>query len=283
MLKKALGRGLETLIPVPREREPATIAQDMREQIISVPLRLISANPYQPRRIFDDRALQELAESFKAQGVIQPIVVRRLGDGQFQLIAGERRLRAAKLAGLEKISAVVRAASDAESMEIALIENLQRSDLNPVEAAQAYQRLMKEFGLTQEDLSARVGVQRSSIANTVRLLALPHEVQIWIEQEQLSLGHAKVLLGLADHEEQIRLGSKAVKESLSVRDLERLVNSAPAARPKRRDHPPSPLEDQLTRRLGTKVRLAEGKVGGRMLIEYYSTAELDRLVELILG
>jgi ParB family chromosome partitioning protein len=283
MLKKALGRGLETLIPVAREREPATIVQDMREQIISVPLALISANPYQPRRIFDDRALQELAESFKAQGVIQPIVVRRLGDGQFQLIAGERRLRAAKLAGLEKISAIVRAASDAESMEIALIENLQRRDLNPVEAAQAYQRLMKEFGLTQEDLSARVGVQRSSIANTVRLLALPHEVQIWIEQEQLSLGHAKVLLGLADHDEQIRLGRKAVKESLSVRDLERLVNSAPAARPKRRDHVPSPLEDQLTRRLGTKVRLVEGKVGGRVLIEYYSTAELDRLVELILG
>ncbi len=281
MLKKALGRGLETLIPA--GREPATIVQDEREQIISVPLPLISANPYQPRRVFDDHALQELADSFKAQGVIQPILVRRLGDGQFQLIAGERRLRAAKLAGLEKISVIVRAASDAQSMEIALIENLQRKDLNPVEAANAYQRLMKEFGLTQEELSARVGVQRSSIANTVRLLALPLEVQTWIEQEQLSLGHAKVLLGLAGHDEQIRLGRKAIKESLSVRDLERLVSYAAAARPKRRDHAPTPLEEQLTRSLGTKVRLIEGKVGGKVLIEYYSSAELDRLVELILG
>jgi ParB family chromosome partitioning protein len=281
MLKKALGRGLETLIPV--GRDAAAIAQDEREQIISVPLSLISANPYQPRRVFDDRSLQELADSFKAQGVIQPIVVRRLGDGQYQLIAGERRLRAAKLAGLEKISAIVRAASDAESMEIALIENLQRRDLNPIEAAKAYQRLMKEFGLTQEELSARVGVQRSSIANTVRLLALPPEVQTWIEDEQLSLGHAKVLLGLAGHAEQILLGRKAVKESLSVRDLERLVSYAPAARPKRRDQVHNPLEEQLTRRLGTKVRLIQGKLGGKVLIEYYSAEELDRLVELILG
>jgi ParB family transcriptional regulator, chromosome partitioning protein len=281
MLKKALGRGLETLIPA--GREPATIAQEEREQIISVPLPLISANPYQPRRVFDDRALQELADSFKAQGVIQPIVVRRLGDGQFQLIAGERRLRAAKLAGLEKISTIVRAASDAESMEIALIENLQRRDLNPIEAANAYQRLMKEFGLTQEELSERVGVQRSSIANTVRLLALPLEVQTWIEQEQLSMGHAKVLSGLAEQDEQIRLGRKAVKESLSVRDLERLVSHARVARPKRRDQAPHPLEEQLTRRLGTKVRLVRGKLGGKVLIEYYSAEELDRLVELILG
>ncbi len=281
MLKKALGRGIETLIPV--AREAATIAQDEREQIIAVPLSLISSNPYQPRRIFDDRALQELADSFKAQGVIQPIVVRRLGDGQYQLIAGERRLRAAKLAGLEKISAIVRTASDTDSMEIALIENLQRKDLNPVEAAKAYQRLMKEFGLTQEELSARVGVQRSSIANTVRLLALPLEVQTWIEQEQLSLGHAKVLLGLAGQDEQIRIGRKAVKESLSVRDLERLVSYAPAARPKRRDQAAKPLEEQLTRRLGTKVRFIQGKVGGKVIIEYYSTEELDRLVELILG
>ena len=281
MLKKALGRGLETLIPVTRESAP--IAQDELEQIVAVPLSLISANPYQPRRVFDDGALQELADSFKVQGVIQPIVVRRLGDGQFQLIAGERRLRAAKLAGMEKISAIVRAASDAESMEIALIENLQRKDLNPVEAAKAYQRLMKEFGLTQEELSSRVGVQRSSIANTVRLLGLPSEVQTWIEQEQLSLGHAKVLLGLAAHDEQIRLGRKAIKESLSVRDLERLVDNTPAARSKRRDQPSSPLEEQLIRRLGTKVRLIEGKVGGKVLIEYYSAEELDRLVELILG
>jgi len=278
MQKKALGRGLETLIPVPR-----STAGYEREEIVAVPLSSIAANPYQPRRAFDEVALQELADSFKSQGVIQPILVRRLGDGQFQLIAGERRLRAAKLVGFDKISAIVREASDAESMEIALIENLQRKDLNPVEAAKAYQRLMTEFELTQEELSARVGKQRSSIANTVRLLSLPAEVQTWIEEEHLSLGHAKVLLGLGRHEDQIRLGRRALKELLSVRDLERLVGAMHVEKPKRSEHPSNPLEEQLKRRLGTKVRLIEGKLGGKVLIEYYSAAELDRLVELILG
>ena len=281
MQKKALGRGLEVLIPVAR---PLTaVAYEQREQIVQVPVALIAANPYQPRRVFNQTTLQELADSFKTQGVIQPVLVRRLGDGQFQLIAGERRLRAAKLAGLEKIPVIVRAASDSESMEMALIENLQRQDLNPIEAATAYQRLMKEFGLTQEELSLRVAKERSSIANAVRLLSLPKEVQDWVELEQISPGHAKVLLGLASQEEQIRLGRKAVKECLSVRDLERLLRHVPAAKSgSRRQAGRSPVEEQLRRKLGTKVRLIEGKVGGKLVIEYYSSGELDRLVDLIL-
>ena len=281
MQKKALGRGLGTLIPV--SRAPSS-APDYTEQIIYLALSAIGLNPYQPRRVFDNEALRELADSFKAKGVIQPILVRRLGDGQFQLIAGERRLRAAKLAGLGKIPAIVRAASDAESMEIALIENLQRKDLNPIEAAKAFQRLMKEFGLTQEELSARIAKERSSIANTVRLLSLPSEVQAWVEDAQLSLGHAKVLLALTNPEEQIRLGRKVVKEHLSVRDLERLISPAPSVKVRRNgSFRASPVEEQLKRRLGTKVRLLEGKVGGKIIIEYYSSGELDRLVDIILG
>jgi len=281
MQKKALGRGLEVLIPLSR---PLTaVAYEEREQIVQVPLSVIAANPYQPRRVFDQTALQELADSFRAKGIIQPVLVRRLGDGQLQLIAGERRLRAAKMAGLEKIPAIVRAATDSESMEMALIENLQRQDLNPIEAATAYQRLMKEFGLTQEELSSRVAKERSSIANAVRLLSLPKEVQDWVELEQISPGHAKVLLGLASQEEQIRLGRKAVKEGLSVRDLERLLRHVPTSKPRRRRQAGrSPVEEQLRRKLGTKVRLIEGKVGGKIVIEYYSSGELDRLVDLIL-
>ena len=281
MQKKALGRGLGTLIPV--SRVPSS-GQDHTEQIVYLALSAIGVNPYQPRRVFDNEALRELADSFKAKGIIQPILVRRLGDGQFQLIAGERRLRAAKLAGLGKIPAIVRAASDAESMEIALIENLQRKDLNPIEAAKAFQRLMKEFGLTQEELSARIAKERSSIANTVRLLSLPSEVQTWVEEAQLSLGHAKVLMALTNPEEQIRLGRKVVKARLSVRDLERLITPARGVKARRIGSSDlSPVEEQLKRKLGTKVRLIEGKVGGRILIEYYSAEELDRLVDVILG
>jgi ParB family chromosome partitioning protein len=280
MQKKALGRGLEVLIPLSR---PLTaVAHEEREQVVQVPLSLIATNPYQPRRVFNETALQELADSFRAKGIIQPVLVRRLGDGQLQLIAGERRLRAAKLAGLEKIPAIVRSASDSESMEMALIENLQRQDLNPIEAATAYQRLMKEFGLTQEELSSRVAKERSSIANAVRLLSLPKEVQDWLELEQISPGHAKVLLGLASQEEQIRLGRKAVKQSLSVRDLERLLRHVPAAKSQRRQARLSSVEEQLRRKLGTKVRHIEGKVGGKIVIEYYSSGELERLVDLIL-
>ncbi|HEY3197714.1 MAG TPA: ParB/RepB/Spo0J family partition protein [Nitrospirales bacterium] len=281
MQKKALGRGLGTLIPV--SRAPLS-GHDHTEQIIHLALSAIALNPYQPRRVFDNEALRELAESFKTKGIIQPILVRRLGDGQFQLIAGERRLRAAKLAGLEKIPAIVRTATDAESMEIALIENLQRKDLNPIEAARAFQRLMKEFGLTQEELSARIAKERSSIANTVRLLSLPSEVQAWVEEAQLSLGHAKVLMALTNPDEQIRLASKVVKERLSVRDLERLITSAQAVKARRGGSSGmSPVEEQLKRKLGTKVRLLEGKVGGKIIIEYYSSGELDRLVDVILG
>src|SRR3989442_6685352 len=177
MQKKALGRGLQTLIPV---------ATGGRDEIEEIQLSLVSPNPYQPRRAINTAELEELASSVKAKGVLQPILVRRLGDGGYEVIAGERRWRAAKLAGLKKIPAIVRLATDVEAMEMALIENLQRKDLNAMEAARAYQRLIKEFGLTQEAVARQLGKERSSIANTVRLLSLQSEVQVWVENDQLS-------------------------------------------------------------------------------------------------
>ena len=278
MQKKALGRGLQTLIPV-----GSAVGRD---EIEDVPLSLVSPNPFQPRRAFDEAELQELASSVKAKGVLQPILVRKLGDGGYELIVGERRWRAAKLAGLKKIPAIVRPATDAEAMEMALIENLQRKDLNPMEAARAYQRLMKEFGLTQEAVSRALGKERSSIANTVRLLALQAEVQTWVESDQLSWGHAKVLLAISDPEQQVRLGRRAVTDRLSVRDLERLVRPAHRAgrsNNARKGHRPSEIEERMSRRLGTKVRLIHGKTGGKIVIDYYSPADLERVIDMILG
>lgn len=278
MQKKALGRGLQTLIPVGNAAG--------RDEIEDVPLSLVSPNPFQPRRVFDEAELEELANSVKTKGVLQPILVRKLGDGGYELIVGERRWRAAKLAGLKKIPAIVRPATDAEAMEMALTENLQRKDLNPMEAARAYQRLMKEFGLTQEAVARALGKERSSIANTVRLLALQPEVQAWVESDQLSWGHAKVLLGVSDPEQQVRLGRRAVTERLSVRDLERLARPAHRAgrsNNARKGHRPSEIEERMSRRLGTKVRLIHGKTGGKIVIDYYSPADLERVIDLILG
>ena len=278
MQKKALGRGLQTLIPVGNAAG--------RDEIEDVPLSLVSPNPFQPRRVFDEAELEELANSVKTKGVLQPILVRKLGDGGFELIAGERRWRAAKIAGLKKIPAIIRLATDAEAMEMALIETLQRKDLNPMEAARAYQRLMKEFGLTQEAVSRTLGKERSSIANTVRLLALQSDVQTWVESDQLSWGHAKVLLAVSDPEQQVRLGRRAVTERLSVRDLERLVRPAHRAgrsNNARKGHRPSEIEERMSRRLGTKVRLIHGKTGGKIVVDYYSPADLERVIDMILG
>ncbi|HEV8243681.1 MAG TPA: ParB/RepB/Spo0J family partition protein [Nitrospirales bacterium] len=278
MQKKALGRGLQSLIPVGHAGG--------RDEIEEVPLPLVSPNPFQPRRAFDEAEMTDLANSVKTKGILQPILVRRLGDGGYELIAGERRWRAAKLAGLKKIPAIVRPATDAEAMEMALIENLQRKDLNPMEAARAYQRLMKEFGLTQEVVARTLGKERPSIANTVRLLSLQLEVQGLVESDQLSLGHAKVLLAIAEPDQQIRLGRRAVTDKLSVRDLERLVRPSHRggrAGPARKGQRPSEVEERMTRKLGTKVRLIHGKTGGKIVIDFYSPADLERVIDMILG
>ena len=282
MEKKALGKGLGALLPeslpkiLPIERE---MAQD-------VPLDRIVPNRFQPRQQFEGDELAQLAESIRRNGVLQPILVRRKADGLFELIAGERRYRAAKLAGLKSIPAVVRNSSDEQAMELALVENLQREDLNPMEEARAYHRLTTEFGLTQEALAQKVGKDRSSVANSLRLLNLPNEIKELVESLKISMGHAKVLLGLSRPELQLKLAKHIVERQLSVRQAEQLA--APGSRShskhglKRIAAYPD-LEEQLRKRLGTKVLIHKGRKGGRMEIHYYEPADLNRLVDMILG
>lgn len=281
MEKKALGKGLDALLP---DRGAKRAAGD---EGALVPLQQILPNPYQPRTDFPEEDLNELAESVRQNGLLQPLLVRRKGDGRFELIAGERRLRAARLAGLQSVPVTVRNCTDQQAMEFALVENLQRKDLNPVETAQAYHRLLREFGLTQEALAERIGKDRSSVANMVRLIHLPSEIHDDLKAGRLSTGHAKVLLALADPAEQVRLARRIVDESLSVRQAEQWVARASRGKKVRRKagrtaaYPD--LEQRLQRRLGTRVTVTTGRRGGAVAIHYYTPGELDRIVELLLG
>ncbi len=282
MEKKALGKGLEALLP---ERRPlhASPAGEIQE----LPLDQIMPNRYQPRREFADWELAELAESIKQNGLLQPILVRRKGDGFYETIAGERRLRAAKLAGLRSIPAIIRNSTDEQSMELALVENLQRKDLNPMEAARAYHRLINEFAFTQDTVAQRLGKDRSSIANIVRLVTLPHEIKVLVESGAISTGHAKVILGLPRPEGQIKLARRIVEGQLSVRQAEKAAaGESRVSKVKtgvRQQKPYPDLEDRLQKRLGTRVSILKSRRGGKIVIHYFTSAELDRLLEAILG
>ncbi len=281
MEKKALGKGLGALLP---EALPKILPIE-RETSQDVPLDRIVPNRFQPRHAFEAGELAQLAESIKRNGVLQPVLVRRKADGLFELIAGERRYRAAKLAGLKSIPAVVRNTSDEQSMELALVENLQREDLNPMEEARAYHRLT-EFGLTQEALAQKVGKDRSSVANSLRLLSLPNEIKELVESLKISMGHAKVLLGLGRLELQLRVAKQIVEGQLSVRQAEQLAASGVRSHSKqgmKRLVAFPDLEEQLRKRLGTKVLIHKGRKGGRIEIQYYEPADLNRLVEMMLG
>ncbi|MBX3236140.1 MAG: ParB/RepB/Spo0J family partition protein [Nitrospiraceae bacterium] len=282
MEKKALGRGLDALLPTAK-----TTADPERGDTQELRLEAIVPNRFQPRQSFSEVELAELTASIKQSGVLQPILVRRKGDGIFELIAGERRLRAAKLAGLEKIPALIRNVSDQESMILALVENLQRDDLNPMETARAYQRMLSEFSMTQEAIAQKVGRERSSVANMLRLMMLPSEVQEMVESERLSTGHAKVILGLTTPEAQVQLAKEIVRDELSVRQAETLVQThakarTPASRPVRVPLR-SDLEERLQKRLGTRVDVRKGRRGGKIVIHYFSPEELDGIVEQLLG
>ena len=250
---------------------------------VELPVDAITPNPKQPRKDFDDKALHDLASSLSQTGVLQPVVVRRHGDG-YQLIVGERRWRAAKLAGLTRIPAVVREATDAQSLELALVENLLREDLNPIEEAEAYQRLLAEFGWTQEELAQRVSRDRSSIANCLRLLKLPDLIQADLRAGRLTMGHARALLSLTSPAEQLKLREEILAHSWSVRATEEGVQ-AKRARPVRRAPRRSPelaaVEDALRGALATRVRIVGSERAGRIEIVYSSREELDRLAELI--
>ena len=282
MEKKALGRGLDALLP---STKPASMPELPEVQHLRVDA--IVPNRYQPRQTFPPQELAELTASLKQSGLLQPILVRRKGDGIYELISGERRWRASKDAGLETIQAVIRNCGDEESVVLALVENLQRADLNPMEMARAYHRMMNEFGLTQDIIAQRVGCERSSIANVVRLINLPSGVQQLIETNQLSMGHAKVILGLPGQNEQLRVAQLVVSKALSVRETEKLIESSPVAKKKGakelRRTPWSDVEERLQKRFGTKVVIQKGRRGGKIVIHYFSPPELDGILETLLN
>lgn len=282
MEKKALGRGLDALLP-PIKLASMPESQDVQRLRVDA----IVPNRYQPRQAFPLQGLEELSASLKQSGLLQPILVRRKGDGIYELISGERRWRAAKEAGLETIQSVIRNCGDEESVILALVENLQRADLNPMEMARAYHRMMNEFGLTQDIIAQRVGCERSSIANVVRLINLPSEIQQLIETNQLSMGHAKVILGLPNQNEQLRVAQLVVSKVLSVRETEKLIESSPVAKKRGtkelRRTPWSDVEERLQKRLGTKVIIQKGRRGGKIVIHYFSAPELDGILETLLN
>jgi ParB family transcriptional regulator, chromosome partitioning protein len=284
MEKKALGKGLQALLP---EKKTLVWKVEQDGQAVSmIPLDQILPNRYQPRTTFAEAELEELAQSVKEHGVLQPIVVRRKGDGMYELIAGERRFRAAKIAGMTAIPALVRNSNDEKALAVALVENIQRQNLNPMEEAKAYSRLMGEFGLTQDLVSRSVGKDRSSIANILRLLSLPKDVQQFIESGAISLGHAKVLAGLSTADAQLQLAQKIVSEQLSVRQIEEMISGQKKDRGTRtkKEEPRRfrNLEEQFRKRLGTKVQVKAGARGGQLIIHYFSDDELDRITSMIL-
>ena len=290
----ALGKGLSALIPDAPEPPPPAAAADLSADRGTVEIDRLAPNDFQPRVAMDDARLRELSESIRANGVIQPIVVRRVGD-RFQIVAGERRWRAAKLAGLPRVPIVVKdvaAGNERSLLELALIENIQREDLNPIDEALAYRRLSEEFGLTQEAIASAVGKDRASIANTVRLLRLPDEVRAEVGSGRLAMGHARALLSLGDEADQRRTARDVIARGLSVRETEVLVkklleSDAPgsvakaAAPPKPVDVHTRAAEDRLKLLLGTRVRIVRRGTRGRIEIDFNSEDELIRVYELL--
>jgi ParB family transcriptional regulator, chromosome partitioning protein len=285
MTRKALGRGLSALI-----RESDAAAAVAAEPDAAVAVDLIDANPCQPRTLFDEAELNELSQSVRAKGVIQPVLLRPVGE-RYQLVAGERRWRAAKLAGLDSVPAVVRELEDKEVLELALTENILRNDLGPLEAARAYKVLQDRFGESQEEIGARLGINRVTVTNSLRLLKLPAKIQQMIEQQELTAGHARALLSVQDEGEQLRLAERIASRGLSVREAERIASEharqesgTPAA------EVPEPKQDanlraavlNLERKLGTKVKITGDGERGKIEISYFSAEDLNRLYELVM-
>jgi ParB family chromosome partitioning protein len=277
--RKGLGRGLDALL---QREEPAAAPP-----VQTLPVGQLKPNRFQPRTHFDEDGIEELAASIRAQGVVQPLVVSPDSDGTYFIVAGERRWRASRRAGLEQVPVVVRqVADDRELLELALVENLQRSDLNALEEAEAYLALQEKFGLSQEDIAARVGKARTTVTNALRLLRLPEEVQELLREGRLTAGQARPLLGLPSREAQIALADRAVREGLTARDLERLSSAEPAReKPVKKPRPvevnTAAAEEKLTRRLQTKVEIRRRGKGGILQIHFHSEEELMRLYDLM--
>ncbi|HXM73657.1 MAG TPA: ParB/RepB/Spo0J family partition protein [Chthoniobacterales bacterium] len=286
MAKTGLGKGLGALIGArPSVARPDV---DSGEKIRQVSLVSIVPSPLQPRKDFASEALQELVDSIRQHGIIQPLIVRQLNGGAHELIAGERRWRAAQEVGLTEVPVIIRKATDLEVLELSLIENLQRTDLNPIEEAQGYARLAGEFRMRQEDIALKVGRSRAAVANAMRLLDLHPQIQIWITQDLISVGHAKVLLALKIAEEQLLVAERILRRSASVRTTERMVaRQLGISRPRRKQRsgeltaPSAAIEDlqnQLQQHLGTHVTIHHGDKRGRIEIEYYGNDDLQRVV-----
>lgn len=287
MAKSGLGKGLGALISATPAFRPAdSEPESSGEKVQLVPLTRIVPSPLQPRREFEREALDELIDSIRQRGIIQPLIVRPVND-TFELIAGERRWRASKEVGLTEAPVIVRQASDLEVLELSLIENLQRADLNPIEEAEAYARLAGEFGMRQDDIAQKVGRSRASVANAMRLLDLDQQVQTWVVQGLLSVGHAKVILGLKNHEEQRAIADNVLRQSSTVRTTERMVarqlgRLTATSRKKRGASVPTAamtdLENRLQQHLATHVTIHHGEKRGRIEIEYYGPDDLERVV-----
>lgn len=277
MMKRALGRGLGALLPPPAE-------SDAGARLLDLPVESLVPNPHQPRRSFEPEALHELANSIRASGILQPIVVRRHGD-RYEILVGERRWRAARQAGLAHVPALVREATDAEALELALVENLLREDLNPLEEADAYHRLMGEFGWTQDELAGRIGKDRSSIANALRLRRLPEAIQEDLRAGRLTMGHARALLGLPTAAAQLRLRERILAQDWSVRATEAGVRQTRRGRSQARRRSPEieALEEQLREALGTRVQVVGSLARGRIELHYGSAAELERIHAVLMG
>ena len=279
MERKVLGKGLDALIPKDQ--------QISRERVLTLKVEQIHASPLQPRIHFSQEKIEELAQSIKEKGIIQPILVRETMTDHFELIAGERRMRAAKHLGLTEIPAIVRRVADADLLEISIIENIQREELNPVEEAKAYQRLAQEFGFSQDSIAQRVGKNKSSISNLLRILNLPDVIQNYLSRNFITFGHAKALLSFHDAKKQVHFCEQIVKKNLSVRQAENLAQQRSGARRKTSkiarpmDANLRHLEEMLQHRLGTKVRIVHGKKRGKIEIDYYSSEDLDRVVQLL--
>ncbi|WP_372994829.1 ParB/RepB/Spo0J family partition protein [Lutispora sp.] len=274
MAKKALGKGLSALIPDNPE-------VDDESSILQLKITDIEANENQPRRKFDEEALTSLAESIKEHGIVQPIVVRREGTG-YQIVAGERRWRAARIAGLKMVPVVVKDYSDSQVLEIALIENLQREDLNPVEEANAYKVLMEEHSLSQDEIGKRIGKSRSAITNSLRLLNLPSQIIEYLVSGKLTAGHARALLAFQDDNKKIEVANRIINENLNVRQVEKLAKEKQRIKkPKTKSAEICDIEERLRNILGTKVTITHSKKKGKIEIEYYGIDDLDKILNIL--
>lgn len=283
MEKRALGKGLGALIP---PRDIVFVNNEKQEKIVQVPIAQVKTNKYQPRVEFNKDKLNELVNSIKEKGIIQPVLVRKTIDG-YELIAGERRLRAAQSLGLDNIPAIIKDVSDIDMLEISLIENIQREELNAIEEANAFERFITEFNFTQEKIAQALGKDRSTIANTIRLLALPAKIKEQVSKGAISAGHAKALLSLPTDEDRYRVANLIVAKGLSVRETEKVVSrrvSGPAGkRQVRRDSNLDSIADQLQHALGTRVKIFHGTKRGAIHIEYYSLEDLNRILDIIIS